>query len=45
VIKISNIKLVIDNDILEKYEKHYFKLHPKAKKKPIEQPYQKGVSL
>jgi hypothetical protein len=36
---IENIKLVITNDTLSEYEKYYFKRHPKASKKPIENPY------
>ena len=35
----NTIKLVIDNDTLNKYEKFYFRLHPRATKKPIEHPY------
>lgn len=37
--KIQKIKLVIDNDTLLEYEKYYFKQHPRASKKPIENPY------
>lgn len=33
------LKLVIDNNTLNSYERMYFKLHPKATKKPIENPY------
>lgn len=33
------IKLVIDNNILSEYEKFYFKKHPKAYKRPIENPW------
>ena len=36
---IGTIKLIIDNDTLSEYEKYYFKLHPRATKKPIENPY------
>ena len=37
MIFISNVlKLVIDNDIVDKYHKYYFKQYPKRKKKPIE---------
>ena len=32
------IKLILDNDLLEKYNEYYFKIHPRAKKKPIEKP-------
>lgn len=40
----EKITLIIDNDTLEKYEKHYFKYHPKARKKPIEQPYHPSIN-
>ena len=30
--------LVIDQNIINEYNKYYFKLHPRAKKKPIERP-------
>lgn len=32
------IKLILDNDVLEKYNKYYFLEHPRAKKVPIEKP-------
>lgn len=32
------IKLILDNDVLDKYNEYYFKQHPRAKKKPIEKP-------
>jgi Holliday junction resolvase RusA-like endonuclease len=34
----NQIKLVINNDILNKYYKYYFKKYPRRKKKPIERP-------
>lgn len=37
--KIEQINLVIDNKTLLEYEEYYFKLHPRASKKPIENPY------
>lgn len=40
----KELKLIIDNDIIERYEKHYFKLHPKAKKRPIEHPYHPSIN-
>lgn len=33
------LKLVINDQVLEKYEQYYFFIHPKASKKPIENPY------
>ena len=38
------IKLVIDNQVLSEYEKHYFLLHPKARKKPIESPHHPSIN-
>lgn len=35
----SIIKLTIDNNVISEYEKYYFAKHPKATKKPIENPY------
>lgn len=36
---IKKIKLIIDNTTLSEYEQYYFKQHPRASKKPIENPY------
>lgn len=35
----ETLKLVIDNGTLAEYERLYFRLHSKATKKPIENPY------
>lgn len=43
-IKIEQINLVIDNNTLSEYEKYYFKLHPKAKKKPIDKPRHPSIN-
>lgn len=40
----KEIKLVIDNDALSRYEKHYFMLHPKASKKPIDSPWHPTIN-
>lgn len=40
----KTIKMVIDNDVLEKYENHYFSIHTKAKKKPIAHPYHESIN-
>lgn len=32
------IKLILDNEVLEKYNAYYFSQHPKAKKVPIDKP-------
>ena len=39
MVSINIIRLIIDNNTLADYEKYYFANHPKAKKKPIENPY------
>lgn len=31
-------KLVIDQKVVDDYNTHYFRLHPRAKKPPIERP-------
>ena len=41
---IKEIKLIIDNYTLLEYEKYYFKQHPKAKKKPISNPYHESIN-
>ena len=41
---IEEIKLVIDNTTLSEYEKYYFKMHPKASKKPIANPYHESIN-
>lgn len=35
---------MIDNSTLEEYEKYYFKQHPRASKKPIENPYHPTIN-
>ena len=40
----KEIKIVIDEPILEKYYEYYFKNHPKAKKKPIEKPQHPSIN-
>lgn len=44
VFSIQVVKLVIDNTALAKYEKVYFAGHPRAKKKPIAQPYHESIN-
>jgi hypothetical protein len=41
---ISQIILTIDNSILEKYNKFYFKKYPKRKKEPIESPTHPSIN-
>lgn len=43
--KRKKILLVIDDDALARYEKHYFSLHPKAHKKPISHPYHESINV
>lgn len=40
----KEIKLVIDNAIVDAYNKYYFSLHPKAKKKPIDKPRHPSIN-
>lgn len=40
----TELKIVIDNSILEQYNRFYFRLHPKATKKPIETPYHPSIN-
>lgn len=41
----KTIKLVIDNNVLQEYERHYFSIHTKAKKKPIPNPYHESINV
>lgn len=43
--EVKNMQLVIDTDTLERYERFYFRLHPKATKKPIENPYHPTMNI
>lgn len=45
MIKIKEINLVINNDIIIEYEKYYFRNHPKAHKKPIANPYHESINV
>ncbi len=36
--KNNQIKLIVNNDILDKYHEYYFQKYPKRKKKPINKP-------
>lgn len=40
----ENIKIVIDRSVLSKYERLYFKMHPRSKKSPIENPYHESIN-
>lgn len=41
----QRIRMVIDNHTLEEYEKHYFSIHTRAKKKPIAHPYHESINV
>lgn len=41
----EHIKLVIDDEVLERYEEHYFSIHTKAKKKPIAHAYHESINV
>lgn len=40
----KEITLIIDDNTLEEYEKYYFSVHTRAKKKPIENPYHPSIN-
>ncbi len=40
-----NIKLVLDNDVVERYNQYYFSHHPRAKKKQIEHAYHPSINI
>lgn len=40
----NNIKLVIDNAVLDRYSEYYFSIHKRAKKRPIENPYHESIN-
>lgn len=40
----QEIKLVIDNETLSKYEEYYFTIYPRRKKKPIAHPWQESMN-
>jgi len=39
------MKLILDNGVLDRYNKYYFSEHPKAHKKPIEHPYHPSINI
>lgn len=38
------MKLVLDKKVLAKYNQHYFLIHPRAKKVPIERPFHPSIN-
>ncbi len=43
--EVNFIKLIIDNDVIERYNQYYFSQHPKAKKKAIEHSYHPSINV
>lgn len=41
----KTIQLIIDNSVLERYNKYYFSLHPKAHVPPIKQPRHESMNV
>ena len=41
---LNDIKFIIDDAVLLEYEKHYFYLHPKAKKKPLDSQHHPSIN-
>lgn len=41
----KEIKLVFDEDTLRRYEEHYFSIHKRATKKPIDHPYHESINV
>lgn len=40
----KEIRLIIDSDVISRYEVFYFQIHTKATKKPIAQPYHESMN-
>lgn len=41
----KTIKLILDRDVIDRYNTYYFEQHPRAKKTPIEQPYHPSINV
>lgn len=41
----SDLCLVIDDDVIARYEEYYFREHPRASVKPIKQPYHESMNV
>lgn len=41
----KEIVLTIDKNAIERYEKYYFSIHPRAHKKPIAHPYHESINV
>ena len=42
--QMKQINMTIDSDVLDAYSEYYFSLHPRAKKRPIKQPYHESIN-
>lgn len=40
----KEIKMILDQKLLDEYSEYYFKEHPKAQKKPIEKPWHPSIN-
>lgn len=40
----EDIKIVFDSHTIERYAKHYFELHPRARNAPIQHPYHESIN-
>lgn len=40
----KQINMIIDNAVLDAYSEYYFSQHPRAKKRPIKQPYHESIN-
>ena len=43
--EVNFIKLIIDNDVVERYNQYYFSQHPKAKNKAIEHSWHPSINV
>lgn len=41
----NELKLIIDNEVLARYETYYFDIHKRASKKPIAHPYHESINV
>ena len=39
------MKLILDNNVLDRYNEYYFSQHPRASKPPIEHPYHPSINI
>ena len=41
----KKIRLVLDNEVLSRYERYYFSIHTKARRRPIAHPYHESINV